>query len=214
MGDWVPLAQNRWLWRDTCNVYVLQEGESALLIDLGDGSVLDALPRIGVRQVEWVLFTHHHREQCQGAARLRGTGARVAVPGAERAFFEDPLCFRRMRPRLDDPYSCYGSSYLRPPRTPVAVDHAFAPADSFAWRGLELWVVPTPGNSPGHTAYLLRHGEEWVAFSGDLMLDGDRMHTWQHRVGLRLRCWPEGALRKRGHRGALQPSVLYPAHGR
>lgn len=214
MGDWVPLAQNRWLWRDTCNVYVLQEGESALLIDLGDGSVLDALPRIGVRQVEWVLFTHHHREQCQGAARLRGTGARVAVPGAERAFFEDPLCFRRMRPRLDDPYSCYGSSYLRPPRTPVAVDHAFAPADSFAWRGLELWVVPTPGNSPGHTAYLLRHGEEWVAFSGDLMLDGARMHTWydtewDYGYAAGLKALYESVVTVE----RFSPACLYPAHG-
>ncbi|MGH7957130.1 MAG: MBL fold metallo-hydrolase, partial [Opitutaceae bacterium] len=59
------------VWTDTCNVYVLRDGDTALLIDLGDGSVLDHLADIGVKRVEWVLFTHHHREQCQGYPRLK-----------------------------------------------------------------------------------------------------------------------------------------------
>ncbi len=50
------------VWSDTCNVYALREGDSALLIDLGDGSVLDHLSELGIKQLEWVLFTHHHRE--------------------------------------------------------------------------------------------------------------------------------------------------------
>ena len=57
-------------WIDTCHVYILRAGDAALLIDLGDGSVLDHLGDIGVKRVEWVLFTHHHREQCQGASRF------------------------------------------------------------------------------------------------------------------------------------------------
>jgi len=50
-------------WSDTCNVYVIKDGSAAILIDLGDGSVLDALPQLGVTQVEWVLYTHHQREK-------------------------------------------------------------------------------------------------------------------------------------------------------
>src|ERR1700675_4422331 len=60
------------VWTDTCNVYVIREGDSALLVDLGDGSVLDHLAELGIKQVDWVLFTHHHREQCQGFPRLKG----------------------------------------------------------------------------------------------------------------------------------------------
>src|SRR5436190_10311488 len=52
-----------YVWTDTCNVYVVKDGEDALLVDLGDGSVLEHLAEIGVQRVEWVLFTHHHREQ-------------------------------------------------------------------------------------------------------------------------------------------------------
>src|SRR5277367_2432144 len=90
-------------WTDTCNVYVLRDGDAALLIDLGDGSVLDALGTIGVKQVDWVLFTHHHREQCQGAAKLatwRERGTKVATSQIERPLFEQPASYRRMRPTL------------------------------------------------------------------------------------------------------------------
>jgi glyoxylase-like metal-dependent hydrolase (beta-lactamase superfamily II) len=74
------LSPDLFVWTDTCNVYVLRDGDAALLIDLGDGSVLDHLEDIGVKRVEWVLFTHHHREQCQGAPRLTGTGAKIGAP--------------------------------------------------------------------------------------------------------------------------------------
>src|SRR5436190_6575753 len=71
-----------YVWTDTCNVYVLRDGDSALLIDLGDGSVLGHLAEIGVKQVDWVLFTDHHREQCQGFPKLKG--AKVGAPATER----------------------------------------------------------------------------------------------------------------------------------
>src|SRR5476649_444630 len=93
-----------YVWTDTCNVYVLKDKDSAILIDLGDGSVLDHLGEIGVRQAEWVLFTHHHREQCQGAPKLEGKGAKVAGPAAEREFFEQPEKFRKMNVKLSDAF--------------------------------------------------------------------------------------------------------------
>src|SRR5271166_2682341 len=113
---------NLFVWTDTCNVYVLRVGDAALLIDLGDGSVLDHLPEIGVQRVEWVLFTHHHREACQGAARLKGTGARVAAPEKERALFENPADFRKLNVSLGDSFTIHGSSYVRPPIEAVPLD--------------------------------------------------------------------------------------------
>ena len=56
---------NLYCFADTCHVYILKEGSKSILIDLGDGKVLDHLDEIGVTSVEWILFTHHHREQCQ-----------------------------------------------------------------------------------------------------------------------------------------------------
>ncbi len=96
---------NLFVWTDTCNVHVLRDGDAALLINLGDGSVLEHPGEIGVHRVEWVLFTDHHREQCQGASKLgpwRERGTKVAAPEAERALFERPLDFRKMNVSLSD----------------------------------------------------------------------------------------------------------------
>src|SRR5687767_1484386 len=102
-GEFVqPYAKNYpnfFTWTDTCNVYVFRDGDAALLIDLGDGSVLDHLSLIGVKHVEWVLFTHHHREQCQGAPKLAEWKAKIGAPEAERALFEQPARFRKMQVR-------------------------------------------------------------------------------------------------------------------
>ncbi|HRY50139.1 MAG TPA: MBL fold metallo-hydrolase [Candidatus Paceibacterota bacterium] len=135
------LAPDLFVWTDTCNVWVLRDGDAALLIDLGDGSVLDHLDDIGVKRVEWVLFTHHHREQCQGASRLVGRGAKVAAPDAERALFERPTDFRQMNVSLGDAFTIHGSSYVRPPIQPIPLDRAFKTNDTFAWRSHELVVT-------------------------------------------------------------------------
>ena len=163
---------------DTCNVYVLRDGDAALLIDLGDAGVLQHLPEIGVKRVEWVLFTHHHREQCQGLARLKEKSFKIAAPRAEQTLFERPADFRKMKPSLGDPFTVYGSSFVRPAIQPIRVDLAFNKMDSFRWRGYEFVCIDTPGNSPGGMSYLLNAHGRWFAFSGDVMLDGARMHTW------------------------------------
>lgn len=178
MAGFTEVAKDVFGWTDDCNVFVIREGEAAILIDLGDGNVLDALNQIGVKEVEWVLFTHHHREQCHGAGRLRERGIKVAVPEAERALFEQPTSFRKIRPSLGDAFAVHGASYVRPPIGPIAVDRTFARMDSFGWRDRELVCVHTGGHSPGHMAFILPTKDGRLGFTGDLMLDGAKMHTW------------------------------------
>ena len=201
-------------WTDTCNVYVLKEGDAAILIDLGDGSVLEHLSEIGVRNVEWVLFTHHHREQCQGGAKLAGTGTKVATSAIEKPLFENPATFRKMRPTLSDAFTVHGASYVRPPIDPIPVDRAFAKMDEFAWRGREIWVIETQGNSPGHTSYLLRRDDRWLAFTGDLMLDGAKMHTWfdtEWDYGFAKGLYELG--KSAAQIAGYDPLMLLPSHG-
>ena len=45
------IREHVYLFGDTCNVYVVQNGRSAVLIDFGSGDVLDHLSEIGVEQV-------------------------------------------------------------------------------------------------------------------------------------------------------------------
>jgi glyoxylase-like metal-dependent hydrolase (beta-lactamase superfamily II) len=172
------LCPDLFVWTDTCNVYVLRDRDAALLIDLGDGSVLDHLYELGVTRVEWVWLTHHHREQCQGAYRLKGANTRLAAPEAERALLERPADFRRMQVRLGDSFTIHGSSYVRPPIQPVPLERGFRPDEIVTWHGREFRCLDTRGNSPGGMTYLLKQGGQWLAFSGDVMLEGAKMHTW------------------------------------
>ena len=211
-------------WTDTCNVYVIKDGSAAILIDLGDGSVLDALPQIGVSQVDWVLYTHHHREQCQGHAKLADhtatRGVKVAAPANERELFEKPLSFRAAVPKLSDRFTVHGASYVRPPIQPIAIDRAFEKMDSFEWRGRKIWCAETAGNSPGSMSFLVRQpgplgsGGGWLAFTGDLMLDGAVLHTWFDSE------WDYGFCKgiyalatATGYLEAFAPLTMLPSHG-
>jgi glyoxylase-like metal-dependent hydrolase (beta-lactamase superfamily II) len=199
---------------DTCNVYVLKDGDAALLIDLGDGGVLDALEGIGVKKVEQVLFTHHHREQCQGAPRLDGKGVPFAGPAAERELFEQPSKFRKMNVRLGDAFTIHGASYVRPPVAPVKLDRVFSRMDVFEWKGREIRCIETKGNSPGSMSYFLKESGRWLAFTGDLMLEGARLHTWfdsewdyGFAAGLYALCNSAGQVE------GYDPEWLLPSHG-
>ncbi len=163
---------------DTCNSYLIRDGDAALMIDLGDGGALRHLDEIGVKRVEWILFTHHHREQCQGIGKVDRQMTQVAVPERERELFENPTSFRKWFPRLGDKYSVYGASYSRPPSQPIPVDKALKDGETFTWRGFEIECLFTPGHSPASMSYLIRRKGGAVVFSGGVMYDGSKMTTW------------------------------------
>jgi glyoxylase-like metal-dependent hydrolase (beta-lactamase superfamily II) len=172
------LHPDLFVWTDTCNVYVLRHGDAALLIDLGNGSVLKHLPEIGVKRVEWILFTHHHREQCQGIDLIDRSVTKIAAPKEEQALFETPNEFRKWYPTLGDQFSVYGASYARPPRQPIKLDQPLAPNDKFNWYGTEIQCLSTPGHSPGSMTYVMRRGGKALAFTGGVIHDGAKMATW------------------------------------
>ena len=205
---------NLFTWTDTCNVHVIRDGDSALLIDLGDGSVLDHLAEIGVKNVEWVLFTHHHREQCQGAPKLKGRNVKIAAPDAERPLFENPTSFRKMNVRLGDAFTIHGASFVRPPVEPIKLDQTFQKMDTFTWRGREFRCIDTRGNSPGGMSYLLNEGGRWLAFTGDVMMDGAKMHTWfdsEWDYGFAAGVW--AVANAAGQVAGYDPAWMLPSHG-
>ncbi len=169
---------NLYVWTDTCNVYVLKSGDAALLVDLGDGSVLRHLKELGIQRVEWVLLTHHHREQCQGINAVDRDVAQVAAPKKEQALFEKPTEFRKWFPKLGDPYSVYGASYVRPPQNPIRLDATLESGKVFAWRDHQIHCLDTPGHSPGSMTYVIREQGRSAAFTGGVIHDGARMTTW------------------------------------
>lgn len=169
---------NLFVWTDTCNVYVLRDNEKATLIDLGDGSVIDHLDDIGVKHVEWILFTHHHREQCQGINRVDRTKTKIAAPKSEQALFEKPTDFRKWYPKLSDRFSVYGASYARPPQNPIRIDKPLEPGTNFSWHGIDFQCLDTPGHSPGSMTYVILQNQKKIAFTGGVIHNGAKMTTW------------------------------------
>jgi glyoxylase-like metal-dependent hydrolase (beta-lactamase superfamily II) len=111
-------------------------------------------------------------------SKLAAWKPQIGAPESERALFEDPTKFRKAKPTLGDAYTVHGASYVRPPIEPVRLDRTFKDLDVFTWHGREFRCLDTKGNSPGAMSYLLKLDGRWVAFSGDVMLDGAKMNTW------------------------------------
>lgn len=162
------------VWQSTCNAYIIKDGDAALMIDLGDGSVLEHLGEIGVKKVDWLLLTGHHRELLQGVGRLDRSVTQVAVPKEEQAFFEMPTAFRKWYPLLSDKFAVHGASYLRPPAQPVKVDRWLGDGEVFEWRGRKIICHLTPGHSPGGMSYQV----DDKIFLGGVMHDGAKMTNW------------------------------------
>src|SRR5262249_6901930 len=150
------LLPNLYWFGDTWNVYILKDGERGLLFDFGSGQILDHLHEAGVKEIEWVLHTHHHRDQAQGDYLLVERGIPIAVPEREAALFAETDAFWRLK-RVYDNYdvSSIGNTLARP----VPIARALRDYETFAWRGHDLRVLPTPGHTKGSVTFLVElHG--------------------------------------------------------
>ncbi len=157
----------RLFWiEDSCSVYGIRTGDRALLVDCGTGILPGALEEVGVRRVEQVVLTHFHRDQCASAVRWQAQGAKVAIPFAERRFFEEADLLKAAYDIYDNYSSYYPTSG---PLEDVASDLYAYDYESFFWRDIRFEVVPLPGHTFGSAGYLFEVDGRRVLACGDLM---------------------------------------------
>ncbi len=209
--SWKRLSENLYVWSDTCNVYCVKDGEHGLLIDAGSGAVADHIGEIGVRQIDWVLHTHHHRDQCWGTGKLREAGAKVAVPEHERYLFEDVELFWRHK-RLYSNYNDRNTFFSVGKDMPV--DESLLDYETFTWRGLELEILPAKGHTHGSSMFVGEIDGREVAFTGDLIGAGGVLYQYHameygygDQAGALFTLQSCQALRKRA------PQLALPSHG-
>jgi glyoxylase-like metal-dependent hydrolase (beta-lactamase superfamily II) len=209
------------IYHEATNVAVMQRNGKSLLIGSGDGAILEAAKKLGLGPIEWVLYTDHHRDQCAGAALLKRSGAKIAVPAAEAEFFRnatgiwngaDTILYDRMNFRPD----------LFILRSSVAPDRELQPGEVFHWEGLDIEVLPTPGPTDGSVSYLLESDGKKLAFTGDLIYGPGELWNFymlQKRFpGMRGDYWGFGGAAPELEKSldlvlARQPAMLVPAHG-
>ena len=206
------ISDSLYLYRDTCNVYVLKSGDEALLIDFGAGHVMEHLPEIGVDKVSWVLHTHYHRDQCQGDDALAGLGVKVAVPAGHRRRFEDVAGIWKEQMWI----GAYSSKpdFFEPTRN-VKVDRAIEPGDSFELAGIHFETLANVGPTeiPGLT-YLVEIDGKRVAFTGDLIHSPGKIWNF-HDLQWRYISSPGplAAIKSLEAVKAASPDLLLPSHG-
>ncbi len=166
---WVHLAPNLYVHRGPINVGILRDGQRALLIDVGDGSVGGALAGLGILHVDVVLFTHHHRDQASGVGPFLAEGARVGVPAAERQWFDSVEGY------WADPANRWHLYDFRPHHLMLArsipVHETYREGDRFEWGGATVSVLATPGHTDGSVSYQVDLDGARYIFSGDVLYD-------------------------------------------
>ena len=206
------LSDNLFLLQDTCNVYLVRQGDRGLLIDFGSGKILDFLPDLHISGIDWILHTHHHRDQAQGDGRAAVQRIPIAVPAHERQYFEAAENFWRNR-RIFELYHVKNDFFSLTRNVPVAA--SLRDYSTFRWKDNEIFVQPTPGHTPGSITLLTTVDGKKVAFSGDLMHSPGKVQTlydlqyyYGEHEGVDLSIYSLTELSK------LKPELLCPSHGR
>ena len=206
------ISEHLYQFDDTCNVYLITDDNYGLLIDAGSGAILDQLPQAGVSHLNWVLHTHHHRDQCAGTPGLREAGAQVAVPEYERHLFEQAELFWQTR-RTFDNYNDRNTFFTVGKNIPV--DAVLEDYETFSWRGYEFYVLPAKGHTLGSITLIADIDGRTVAFTGDLMATEGKLYqlhameyTYGAMEGVVFTLQSIQALRKRNI------EACYPSHGK
>ncbi|MBH5396273.1 MBL fold metallo-hydrolase [Bradyrhizobium sp. CNPSo 4010] len=179
----IQRSNNLWEFRDTCNVYVLKSGKECLLIDTGSGAIMQHLAAIGIERIDWILHTHHHRDQCWGTPSLKKAGAKVAVPEYERHLFENTEAYWQAR-RIYDNYNNSNTFFSLAEN--LSVDAALEDYGTFVWKEYEFRVLPAKGHTYGMVSLITNVDGKKIAFTGDLMTSGGnlyQLHAMEYGYG-------------------------------
>jgi glyoxylase-like metal-dependent hydrolase (beta-lactamase superfamily II) len=211
-SDWTQVAPGIFRSSGKPAGYALVAGAHALLINAPHDA--EGLKVHGVRKVDAVLLTHHHRDSAAFAGRFLAEGVPVRAPRASaewltpegvRAYWRKSLPLRDSR-----------TAYLVLPEGLAGVDCSLTDGQTIDWQGWGLRVVETPGHSRDHVAFAARKGNEapLFVFCGDALASPGKLWSpyttdWDHWTWAGLKPAHE-SLRKLAR---LNPSNLLPAHG-
>jgi glyoxylase-like metal-dependent hydrolase (beta-lactamase superfamily II) len=209
---WTEVAPGVWRSPGAPAGYALISGDNALLIDAP--STADDLAKHGVKKIDAVLLTHHHRDSAAFAAKFAADKIPVRASKASAEWLTVENVKKYWRESL--PLRGSRTAYLVLPEGIDGVDCSLVDGQKIEWHGWTITVVETPGHSCDHVAYSARKGADGplLVFSGDALAGPGKMWSpyttdWDHWTDLGQK--PAAAsLRKLAD---LKPALLLPAHG-
>lgn len=212
--EWTPLARDLFLWRDSCNVYLLRRGDRAVVVDPGTGAWAQHVDALGVRHLDGIVVTHGDRDQACGLTRAGAPvllrAAHLILPAGDADLWsgDGPARFWQTLQANGCPAAYRAPRHARAPDGRIGADSERLVGD------VRFCAVATPGHTRGALSYVVEwHGRQLVfcgdAARADATLTAPFQLEWDHWT-------PEGALaawygleRLAGNR----IDWLLPAHG-
>jgi len=170
-GMWERIAEDVFMFRDSCLVYAVRGPEGTVLVNAGTGLAADHLGEVARGPVT-VVLTHHFRDHSDGAIRLEAAGAAVLGPYWEHEYLVDPDQHFRER----QTWNSYDNRWDRfsPVRAlPVAgwlMDWEERRIAGLGWR-----VIPTPGVTSGASSYAVTVNGARIVFAGEIVCGDGRI---------------------------------------
>jgi glyoxylase-like metal-dependent hydrolase (beta-lactamase superfamily II) len=209
---WTEVAPGVWRSPGLPAGYALVDDGHALLIDAPHDA--EGLKERGVKTIDAVLLTHHHRDTAAQAGRFLADKVPVRAPKLSapwltvegvKQYWATALPLRNSR-----------TAYLALPEGLNGVDCSLTDEQTIDWRGWTVQVIAAPGHSPDHIAYAVRKGKDGalLLFCGDAMAEPGKMWSpyttdWDHWTDLGQKPAHETLTKL----AALKPAKLLPAHG-
>jgi glyoxylase-like metal-dependent hydrolase (beta-lactamase superfamily II) len=164
----MPVLDDVWVFRDSCNVYALRGPDGLLIVDAGTGAWMDALDELPAAPVALVC-THYFRDHSAGAVRAAGAGIPVFVPEGELVLFTDPEEHFGTRPS----YEIYDNGWDHfAPIEAVPVAGVLQDEAQLQLAGLDVTVVPLPGATVTQTGLLVTSST-----GAQLVFCGETIHS-------------------------------------
>ncbi|MDB5384408.1 MAG: Hydroxyacylglutathione hydrolase [Planctomycetaceae bacterium] len=222
---WSQIAPGVWRSAGIPAGYAIIEQDRALLIGAPRDMDLNSLKSRGVKEIQHCLLTHHHRDSTARAQQFVKAGIRVRAakvsaewltPEGVRQFWKTslPIVPPDRAPVLRD-RSLGLFAYLMHPEGIDGVECSLDPGQIIQWGAWQIEVLPTPGHSRDHTAFVARKAdrEQAVIFCGDAISTPGKIWTpytldWDHWTDLGTKAAAE-SLRKIA---SLKPGLLCPEH--
>lgn len=213
LAHWEKVSEGVYRSKAAPYSYALVSSDKALLIDATVPP--DAVKELGVKSVEAVLLTHHHRDTAAFASEYRMAKVAVLAPKASAdyllpanvaKFWQDSVPLRNSR-----------TAYFVLPEG-VEADCSLDDGKTFTFGEWGITPVAAPGHSRDHFAYSVRLADDvkgpQFLFCGDALHSRGKLWTpyttdWDHwtDVGLKPTAETLRSLAK------LNATMLLPAHG-
>lgn len=210
--NWIEVSPGVYRTPGTPVGYALVNEDRALLIDC-PLLTAETMPP-GVKKVDRVLLTHHHRDSCTAAKAYLSRGVPVqaaklsapwlTVEGVAK-YWKDSLPLRSSR-----------TAYLVLAEGLDKIDCSLDGETRIEWQGWTIAVIPTPGHTIDHLAFSARKSDKGplLVFSGDAFASPGKIWSpyttdWDHWTNIGLKPAAE-SLRKLA---AMNPASVLPAHG-